>query len=130
MCVCVCVHAFCMCVSVSVCNTPSTHQSLCAQSKALLVLLSLGQFHKVVEMLYSMRCFDRAACFIEACMQFEALAKTEETSKYRPVVNSTVNSTQFGLVGHATQNPVHHVVFFSVDYCSFTLLEAVINRGI
>ena len=44
-------------------------------------MLSLGQFHKVVEMLYSMRCFDRAACFIEACMQFEALAKTEETSK-------------------------------------------------
>ncbi|KAK7498382.1 hypothetical protein BaRGS_00010336, partial [Batillaria attramentaria] len=50
------------------------------KSKALLVLLSLGQFHKVVEMLYSMRCFDRAACFIEACLEFEALAKTEETA--------------------------------------------------
>ncbi|KAK7110591.1 WD repeat-containing protein 11-like [Littorina saxatilis] len=49
------------------------------KSKALLVLLSLGHFHKVVEMLYSMRCFDRAACFIEACLEFEALEKTEET---------------------------------------------------
>lgn len=49
------------------------------KSKALLVLLSLGQFHKVVEMLYSMRCFDRAACFIEACLQFGALTKTDDT---------------------------------------------------
>lgn len=49
------------------------------KSKAVLVLLSLGQFHKVVEMLYSMRCFDRAACFIEACLEFGALTKTEET---------------------------------------------------
>ncbi|XP_025096054.1 WD repeat-containing protein 11-like [Pomacea canaliculata] len=49
------------------------------KSKALLVMLSLGQFHKVVEMLYSMRCFDRAACFIEACIEFGVLAKTNDT---------------------------------------------------
>ncbi|XP_076467443.1 WD repeat-containing protein 11-like [Babylonia areolata] len=49
------------------------------KSKALLVMLSLGHFNKVVEMLYSMRCFDRAALFIEACLQFGALANTEET---------------------------------------------------
>lgn len=43
------------------------------------MMLSLGQFHKVVEMLYSMRCFDRAACFIEACIEFGVLAKTNDT---------------------------------------------------
>ncbi|ESP00415.1 hypothetical protein LOTGIDRAFT_140712, partial [Lottia gigantea] len=49
------------------------------KSKAVLVLLSLGQFYKVIEMLYGMRCFDRAVCFIESCQQFNLLNKTEET---------------------------------------------------
>uniref|UniRef100_A0A8C5FWZ5 WD repeat-containing protein 11 n=1 Tax=Gadus morhua TaxID=8049 RepID=A0A8C5FWZ5_GADMO len=39
------------------------------KSKAMLVLLSLGCFHKVGEMLHSMRYFDRAALFIEACLK-------------------------------------------------------------
>ncbi|XP_064605109.1 WD repeat-containing protein 11-like [Liolophura sinensis] len=50
------------------------------KSKAVLVMLSLGQFLKVVEMLYGMRHFDRAVCFLEACMEFGLLEKTEETS--------------------------------------------------
>ncbi|XP_041368583.1 WD repeat-containing protein 11-like [Gigantopelta aegis] len=57
------------------CSTQVNHKS-----KALLVLLSLGQFVKVVEMLYGMRSFDRAACFIEACLQFGVLEKTSETA--------------------------------------------------
>uniref|UniRef100_A0A8C7LZV6 WD repeat-containing protein 11 n=1 Tax=Oncorhynchus mykiss TaxID=8022 RepID=A0A8C7LZV6_ONCMY len=40
------------------------------KSKAILVLLSLGCFHKVGEMLQSMRYFDRAALFIEACLKY------------------------------------------------------------
>uniref|UniRef100_A0A8C3AWV7 WD repeat-containing protein 11 n=1 Tax=Cyclopterus lumpus TaxID=8103 RepID=A0A8C3AWV7_CYCLU len=39
------------------------------KSKAILVLLSLGCFYKVGEMLNNMRHFDRAALFIEACLQ-------------------------------------------------------------
>uniref|UniRef100_A0A8D3DQA9 WD repeat-containing protein 11 n=1 Tax=Scophthalmus maximus TaxID=52904 RepID=A0A8D3DQA9_SCOMX len=40
------------------------------KSKAILVLLSLGCFYKVGEMLHSMRHFDRAALFIEACLKY------------------------------------------------------------
>uniref|UniRef100_A0A8C1VJL7 WD repeat-containing protein 11 n=1 Tax=Cyprinus carpio TaxID=7962 RepID=A0A8C1VJL7_CYPCA len=40
------------------------------KSKAILVLLSLGCFHKVGEMLHSMRYFDRTALFIEACLKY------------------------------------------------------------
>uniref|UniRef100_A0A8C3AU92 WD repeat-containing protein 11 n=1 Tax=Cyclopterus lumpus TaxID=8103 RepID=A0A8C3AU92_CYCLU len=42
------------------------------KSKAILVLLSLGCFYKVGEMLNNMRHFDRAALFIEACLQHGA----------------------------------------------------------
>ena len=42
--------------------------------------LSLGQFVKVLEMLYGMRQFNRAACFAEACTQFELLdMKSDDT---------------------------------------------------
>ena len=42
-------------------------------------MLSLGQFVRVIEMLYHMRHFDRAALFIEACQEFDLLENTEET---------------------------------------------------
>ena len=42
-------------------------------------MLSLGQFYKVIEMLYGMRQFNRAACFIESAMEFGVLEKTAET---------------------------------------------------
>ncbi|CAH2322764.1 WD repeat-containing 11 [Pelobates cultripes] len=41
--------------------------------KAILVLLSLGCFRRVIEMLHSMRCFDRAALFLEACLRCSAI---------------------------------------------------------
>ncbi|GAB1607865.1 WD repeat-containing protein 11-like isoform X2 [Argonauta hians] len=47
------------------------------KSKAILVMLSLGQFLRVAEMLYGMRYFDRAARFIEACMEFGVIDKSE-----------------------------------------------------
>ncbi|XP_074640587.1 WD repeat-containing protein 11-like isoform X2 [Tubulanus polymorphus] len=50
------------------------------KSKAMLVLLSLGQFYKVLEMLYGMRYFDRAALFVEACFEFGLMEKTEKTT--------------------------------------------------
>ncbi|XP_078587664.1 WD repeat-containing protein 11-like isoform X3 [Branchiostoma floridae x Branchiostoma japonicum] len=50
------------------------------KSKAILVLLSLGHFLKVLELLYSMRHFDRAALFAEACLEFGVLILNEETS--------------------------------------------------
>lgn len=49
--------------------------------KAILVLLSLGCFKKVIEMLHSMRCFDRAALFLEACLQNSAIEISDETNK-------------------------------------------------
>ncbi|XP_005089399.1 WD repeat-containing protein 11 [Aplysia californica] len=57
-------------------NSPQVNQ----KSKSVLVLLSLGQFYKVLEVLYSMRNFDRAALFLEACLEFGLLRSTEQTS--------------------------------------------------
>lgn len=46
-----------------------------------MVQLSLGQFNKVLEMLYGMRQLNRAACFAEACTQFGLLDTSDETGK-------------------------------------------------
>lgn len=54
----------------------STHTS--QQSKAVLVLLSLGKFYKALDMLYSMRYFDRAAMFAEACQEYGFLSPSDE----------------------------------------------------
>uniref|UniRef100_A0A5F9D790 WD repeat domain 11 n=1 Tax=Oryctolagus cuniculus TaxID=9986 RepID=A0A5F9D790_RABIT len=51
------------------------------KSKALLVLLSLGCFSSVAETLHSMRYFDRAALFVEACLEYGAFAVGEDTEK-------------------------------------------------
>ncbi|XP_029788560.1 WD repeat-containing protein 11 isoform X3 [Suricata suricatta] len=51
------------------------------KSKALLVLLSLGCFSSVAETLHSMRYFDRAALFVEACLACGAVQVTEDTEK-------------------------------------------------
>uniref|UniRef100_A0A8C0RRN0 WD repeat domain 11 n=1 Tax=Canis lupus familiaris TaxID=9615 RepID=A0A8C0RRN0_CANLF len=51
------------------------------KSKALLVLLSLGCFFSVAETLHSMRYFDRAALFVEACLKYGAVGITEDTEK-------------------------------------------------
>lgn len=51
------------------------------KSKALLVLLSLGCFSTVAETLHSMRYLDRAALFVEACLQYGVLPLGEETQK-------------------------------------------------
>lgn len=48
------------------------------QSKAVLVLLSLGKFYKALDMLYSMRYFDRAGLFAEACQEFGFLSPEDE----------------------------------------------------
>ncbi|CAL8300204.1 unnamed protein product [Merluccius merluccius] len=50
------------------------------KSKAMLVLLSLGCFHKVGEMLHSMRYFDRAALFIEACLKCGVMEANDSTN--------------------------------------------------
>ena len=39
------------------------------KDKAILILLSLGEFRKVIELLHSLRCNDRAALLIQACQQ-------------------------------------------------------------
>ncbi|XP_041317067.1 WD repeat-containing protein 11 [Pyrgilauda ruficollis] len=51
------------------------------KSKAILVLLSLGCFTKVAEMLHSMRYFDRAALFVEACLKYGAFEVNDDTNK-------------------------------------------------
>lgn len=52
------------------------------KSKAILVLLSLGCFRKVAEMLHSMRYFDRAALFLEACLKYGVIEVNENTEKF------------------------------------------------
>ncbi|XP_033632855.1 WD repeat-containing protein 11-like isoform X3 [Asterias rubens] len=48
------------------------------KTKAILVLLSLGQFQRVLELLMSMHYYDRAGMFAEACMEFEVLPDTDD----------------------------------------------------
>ncbi|XP_038045535.1 WD repeat-containing protein 11-like isoform X5 [Patiria miniata] len=48
------------------------------KTKAILVLLSMGQFQQVLEVLMSMHYYDRAGMFAEACMEFDVLPDTEE----------------------------------------------------
>ncbi|KAJ8014088.1 hypothetical protein DPEC_G00036620 [Dallia pectoralis] len=50
------------------------------KSKAILVLLSLGCFYKVGEMLHSMRYFDHAALFIEACLKYGVMEANDSTN--------------------------------------------------
>ncbi|KAL4641298.1 WD repeat-containing protein 11 [Arapaima gigas] len=50
------------------------------KSKAILVLLSLGCFQKVGEMLHSMRYFDTAALFIEACLKYGVMEANDNTN--------------------------------------------------
>uniref|UniRef100_A0A8C4XRQ6 WD repeat-containing protein 11 n=1 Tax=Falco tinnunculus TaxID=100819 RepID=A0A8C4XRQ6_FALTI len=50
------------------------------KSRAILVLLSLGCFTKVAEMLHSMRYFDRAALFVEACLKYGAFETNDDTN--------------------------------------------------
>uniref|UniRef100_A0A8D3CIP3 WD repeat-containing protein 11 n=1 Tax=Scophthalmus maximus TaxID=52904 RepID=A0A8D3CIP3_SCOMX len=50
------------------------------KSKAILVLLSLGCFYKVGEMLHSMRHFDRAALFIEACLKYGVMEANDSSN--------------------------------------------------
>ncbi|KAL6101357.1 wdr11 [Pungitius sinensis] len=51
------------------------------KSKAILVLLSLGCFYKVGEMLCNMRHFDRAALFIKACLQHGVMEANDSSNK-------------------------------------------------
>ncbi|XP_054839038.1 WD repeat-containing protein 11 [Eublepharis macularius] len=51
------------------------------KSKAILVLLSLGCFIRVTEMLHSMRYFDRAALFVEACLKYGTIEVNEDAKK-------------------------------------------------
>lgn len=51
------------------------------KSKAIMVLLSLGCFHKVAEMLHSMRYFDRTALFIEACLKYGVMERNDDINK-------------------------------------------------
>ncbi|CAI5774956.1 repeat-containing 11 [Podarcis lilfordi] len=50
------------------------------KSKAILVLLSLGCFMRVAEMLHSMRYFDRAALFVEACLNYGTIEVNEDAN--------------------------------------------------
>ncbi|XP_037759290.1 WD repeat-containing protein 11 isoform X2 [Chelonia mydas] len=56
------------------------------KSKAILVLLSLGSFTRVAEMLHSMRYFDRAALFVEVCLKYGTIEVNEDTNKLIHVV--------------------------------------------
>ena len=44
---------------------------------ALLLLLSMGMFDRVVEMLYNMRYFDIAALFVDCCQQWGILDSSD-----------------------------------------------------
>jgi hypothetical protein len=59
------------------------------------VQLSLGQFNKVLEMLYGMRQLNRAACFSEACTQFGLLDTSDETGKIFFLLNLILQAKPF-----------------------------------
>lgn len=50
------------------------------KNRALSVLLSVSHFYKILEMLYSMRCFDQAAVFAECCLEYGVLQRSKETT--------------------------------------------------
>ncbi|KAK2143923.1 hypothetical protein LSH36_799g00015 [Paralvinella palmiformis] len=56
------------------------------KSVAVLVLLSLGQFSKVLRLLYNMRHFDRAALFAEACDEFGLLDNNQEMKSLKELI--------------------------------------------
>lgn len=81
----------------------STHTS--QQSKAVLVLLSLGKFYKALDMLYSMRYFDRAGLFAEACQEYGFLSPKEE--KNTALVHAVYTEYARYLHGLGLQKPAY-----------------------
>lgn len=57
-----------------------TSTAINQKNKALQVYLSLGQFLKVIESLYSMRHFDQAAVFTESCLEYGVISRNKETA--------------------------------------------------
>ncbi|GFS29359.1 WD repeat-containing protein 11 [Nephila pilipes] len=51
------------------------------KNKAILALLSMHEFWKVVKLLYSAHMLERAALFLQSCLEFGLLTKTPENSK-------------------------------------------------
>ncbi|KAH0623694.1 hypothetical protein JD844_006753 [Phrynosoma platyrhinos] len=62
------------------------------KSKAILVLLSLGCFMRVAEMLHSMRYFDRAALFVEACLKYDTIEVNEDANILFEIIARAVKS--------------------------------------
>lgn len=50
------------------------------RGKAVMVLISLGQFWKAIEMLHSFKMTERAALLLQACLEFGIISKNESTS--------------------------------------------------
>ncbi|GFY16613.1 WD repeat-containing protein 11 [Trichonephila clavipes] len=51
------------------------------KNKAILALLSMHEFWKVIKLLYSAHMLERAALFLQSCLEFGLLTKTPENSK-------------------------------------------------
>ncbi|KAG5831382.1 hypothetical protein ANANG_G00303160 [Anguilla anguilla] len=71
------------------------------KSKAILVLLSLGCFLRVGEMLHSMRYFDRAALFIEACLKYGVMEANDSTNILSPPHTGSSIRSAHKLIGAA-----------------------------
>jgi hypothetical protein len=50
------------------------------KTKGVLVLISMGQYYKALELLYSMRFFDLAAVFAESCLEYGLIRRNKDTS--------------------------------------------------
>lgn len=62
--------------------SPTVNQRI----KALLVLLSIGHFQRVIETLHNMRYITHAALFAEACLQYGVLQANQSQTSILPLV--------------------------------------------
>ena len=82
-------------------SSPTVNQRL----KALLVLLSIGHFQRVIETLHNMRYITHAALFAEACLQYGVLQ---------------TNQSQTSILIHISYIISYH------GYCTLTMLLAIL----
>ena len=66
--------------------SPTVNQRL----KALLVLLSIGHFQRVIETLHNMRYITHAALFAEACLQYGVLQTNQSQTSILIILSVTM----------------------------------------
>lgn len=67
-------------------------EQLCSTNRkpeAILILLSLGKFIRVLQLMFGLGQTDRAVLFLEACFEFEALSPDDEANRIFSISNNS-----------------------------------------